>query len=298
MRLSLLALLGSAVLAQAQSQSIKLSIPSSPPSTPGTPFPAFLSYSIEFFYFPDFAGNTSHPNLFSYNLLSNIGDLQGTKPYIRVGGNTQDYALYDANLGKAMNGTINTAKSPDYPTENVRIGPSYFEGYGTWQGVRYSHGFNLALGATTDQGWETLQQTVPLACKALEGGKLLAWEYGNEADLYSTSAQGAVRPSNWNESAYVAQWLNGTRAIKSLLQKNCPDLVGNGSSYGYLAPSFAGTGNHLRAPTAWADGLDADGDVEFFSTHKYDVPALCPFITRFSRSDMRAATSPAQHLPA
>lgn len=73
-----------------------------------------MSFSIEFASFPDFAGtsqgatyvaslrtikaelltnqsagNLSNPNTFSYNLLSNLGTLQGSYPIIRVGGNTQ-----------------------------------------------------------------------------------------------------------------------------------------------------------------------------------------------------------------
>lgn len=198
-------------------------------------------------------------------MLTNIGNIIGTKPYIRVGGNTQDYALYNASLTYAVNGTINPARSADYPT-TVYIGPSYFESYNTLDGVRFSHGFNLALGANSTAGWETLLDTVPLACAALGNGKLYWWEYGNEPDLYSTSAQGPVRPSTWNESTYVSQWLNGTREILALIKKNCPDLAGD--SYGYIAPSFAGTGNHLRAPTAWADGLDVDDDIKLFSSHK------------------------------
>ena len=34
-------------------------------------------------------GNRSHPNIFSNQLLDNLAELQGEKPYIRVGGNTQ-----------------------------------------------------------------------------------------------------------------------------------------------------------------------------------------------------------------
>src|SRR3954447_8712576 len=75
-------------------------------------------------------GNLSHPNTFSNNLLNNLGAFQGTKPYIRVGGNTQDYALYNASLKYALNGTVNPARSPDYPT-TIYIGPSYFESYQT-----------------------------------------------------------------------------------------------------------------------------------------------------------------------
>lgn len=36
-----------------------------------------------------FPGNLSQPNDFSNRLLDNLADLQGVKPYIRVGGNTQ-----------------------------------------------------------------------------------------------------------------------------------------------------------------------------------------------------------------
>jgi hypothetical protein len=56
-------------------------------------------------------GNNSSPNTFSNNLLNNLGQLTGTKPHIRVGGNTQDYALYNASLKTAINGTFNLARS-------------------------------------------------------------------------------------------------------------------------------------------------------------------------------------------
>jgi hypothetical protein len=169
-------------------------------------------------------------------------------------------------LKTAINGTFNLQRSADYPT-TIFIGPSYFESYSTWPNTRFSHGFNLGLGGNNSVGWETLLDTVPLACKALSNGKLLMWEYGNEPDLYSTSAQGPVRPPSWNESQYVSQWLNGTRAIKAQLTKYCPDMVSN-ESYGYLAPSFAGTNNHLKPLLTWQDGLDQDQDIKLISSHK------------------------------
>lgn len=74
----------------------------------------FVSFSIEFSSFPDFAGmlrallfndtlssnvfligNKSKPNRFSNQLLDNLADLQGVKPYIRVGGTTQSVKLND-----------------------------------------------------------------------------------------------------------------------------------------------------------------------------------------------------------
>ncbi len=211
-------------------------------------------------------GNSSWPNTFSNNLLNNLGNLTGTKPYIRVGGNTQDYALYNSSLETAINGTYNFTRSKDYPT-TIFIGPSYFDSYSTWPDTKFIHGFNLGLGGKNSVGFETLLETVPLACKALSNGRLLWWEYGNEPDLYSTSAQGPVRPLSWNESEYVSQWLNGTNAVKSQLTKYCPDMVTN-DTYGYLAPSFAGTKNHLNPLVTWRVGLDTDQDIKLISSHK------------------------------
>ena len=98
--LSLLSLLGCTTFCAAQELSVRaprnetaITVAGSTPSGAGVPLEAFVSFSIEFSSFPDFAGNTSFPNTFSNNLLDNIGALTGTKPYIRVGGNTQDYGM-------------------------------------------------------------------------------------------------------------------------------------------------------------------------------------------------------------
>ncbi|KAI1081896.1 glycoside hydrolase family 79 protein [Whalleya microplaca] len=236
------------------------------------PLDGFVSFSIEFSSFPDFAGNNSNPNEFSDNLLNNLGNLTGTKPYIRVGGNTQDFAIYNPDLQIALNGTYNASRSTDYPT-TIEIGPSYFESYSTWPNVKFSHGFNMG-GNHDDRQWETLLQTAAVACKALGKDKLYLWEYGNEPDLFSS----AVRASDYNESDYVAEWLNGTRAIRDVIEANCPDLLGN-DTYGYLAPSFAGTTNHLKAPLTWAGGLDEDGNIRLFSSHNYISGAETPGVT-------------------
>lgn len=167
-------------------------------------------------------------------------------------------------MKSATNGTIVPSKSTDYPTI-LSIGPSYFESYSTWPGTKFSHGFNL--GKNGSEGIDSLLATVPLACKALQGGKLAYWELGNEPDLYKTSAQGPVRPSNWTEKDYVDEWLTKTRLIKSALEKSCPDMV-NDSKYQYIAPSFAGVSNSLNPVTTWREGLNTDHDIALNSEHK------------------------------
>ncbi|KAI0160627.1 glycoside hydrolase family 79 protein [Xylariaceae sp. FL1272] len=232
----------------------------------GQPLDGFVSFSIEFASFPDFAGNKSHPNKFSNNLLDNLGNLAGTKPYIRVGGNTQDFPIYNPDLEVGLKGTVNETKSPDYPT-TIEIGPKFFESYTTFPRTKFSYGFNLGgNNYSADVIRNTLEETTKLACKTL-GNNLYLWEYGNEPDLFSTQ-KFPVRASNYNESDWVAEWLNGTRFIKSVLQEHCPSLLKHGK-YGYLAPSFAGVGNRLKAPRAWADGIDDDGDIKYYSTHNY-----------------------------
>ncbi|KAK2060332.1 beta-glucuronidase [Colletotrichum caudatum] len=247
------------------------------PEAASAVFDAFVSYSIEFAFFPDYAGNASAPNTFSENLLANLGALQGARPYIRVGGNTQDYALYNESLPYAVNGTYDFARSRDYPT-TVYIGPSFFESYGTFADTKFTHGFNLGLGANRSEGWETLKATVPLACRAIGRDRLDVWEYGNEPDLYSTSAQGPVRPPSWDEAVYVAQWLNGTREIARVLAEACPGS-GPASPPAFKAPSNSGTSNRLRAPAQWAAGLNADRNVALFSTHNYISGAESPGVT-------------------
>jgi hypothetical protein len=253
-----------------------IAIPLSPPRQPstitvsatagssaGVPLEAFVSFSIEF-SFPDFAGNISSPNTFSNNLLNNIGNLTGTKPYIRVGGNTQDYAIFNSSLNVASIGIINPSISSDYPT-TLTIGPAYFESYQTCPGTKFTHGFNLGRNSTAAR--QALIDSVPYACKALEGGKLLHWELGNESDLYKTSSQGTVRPHHWTEQDYLDEWLHWTRSIKAAMERPCPDLASN-QSYNYYAPSFAGTDNSLDPIVTWKDGLDTDKDIAVITSHK------------------------------
>ncbi|PWI75668.1 Glycoside hydrolase, catalytic core [Purpureocillium lilacinum] len=243
----------------------------------GTPDVSFVSFSIEFSSFPDFAGNKSHPNEFSYNLLNNLGKLSGTKPYVRVGGNTQDYALYNASLQVGLSGIVDPSRSPDYPT-TIQIGPAFFESYRTWPGVRFSHGFNLGLGGNSSEGWRTLLDTAPLACAAIGRDNFYTWEYGNEPNNYATSAQGPVRPKSWDATAFTKQWLNGSEAIRAQMRRHCPELA-HGDYLSFMAPSYDDRVSNLNATVAWKEGLDKHGSVRWYSVHNYIDGATSPGVT-------------------
>ncbi|KID90443.1 glycoside hydrolase family 79 protein [Metarhizium guizhouense ARSEF 977] len=199
---------------------------------------------------------------------------KGSKPYVRVGGNTQDYALYNASLKEAINGTYDPNKPKDYPT-TIYIGDSFFESYNTWPGVKFSHGFNLAKGAVSAEGWETLERTAALACKALSNDNLDAWEYGNEPNNYPTSAQGPTRLKEWGARDFADEWLNGTRGINKQIKKHCPELA----DFGFMAPSYDDRVSNLNATQAWGYGLDKYDSVKWYSVHNYIDGATSPGVT-------------------
>ena len=199
-------------------------------------------------------GNLASPNTFSDNLLDNIGNISGTKPYIRVGGNTQDLAIYDPALPVATQSTYTDGHPGD-----ISIGPSFFEGYSSFPGSKFIHGFNLKNATNSVTGWESLIDEAAVACKALDG-KLVWWEYGNEPDVYP-------RPSStWNTSTYVDDWHNGTAAIQQQLSNSCPDMS-SGSQYGFVGPSLLGTGG-LPPVQLFRSGLNDNGEVKQYTMHQ------------------------------
>ena len=238
-----------------------------PPETQNNDIgPASVSFSIELSSVPDFACNKTQPNYFSYNLLRNIGALAGVNPYIRVGGLTQDYALYNASLKVGLVGDVDPAKSTDYPTTTT-IGPAFFESYQTWPGLHYSHGFNLALGANSSASRRTLVETASMAFKTIGKSRHYTWEYGNEPNSYAISAEGVVRPPTWNEAEYTKQWLDGISEIQRQMRIHCPEF-GHGDYLGFMAPSYDDRVSNLNASIVWNDGLDKSRSVRWYSVHK------------------------------
>ncbi|KAF2645814.1 hypothetical protein P280DRAFT_417944 [Massarina eburnea CBS 473.64] len=238
---------------------------------------SFVSYSIEFAFFPDFAGNKTHPNTFSNNLLNSLKTYQGNKPDIRVGGNTQDYALFSPTLSTAILGTY-TNVSSDYP-RILTIGPSYFDSYTTFPDTSFIHGFNLANNDSDSNATLSITSSIPYACAALSQGNLLYWEMGNEPDLFKTSAQGIMRLANWTEADYVSDWESRVGTVKSALEKGCGANWTSAEDFKWIAPSFAGTTNSINAVKAWEAGLGDGGGVAKFSSHNYIGGSTQPGIT-------------------
>ena len=236
---------------------------------------AFVSFAIEFFFFPDYAGmtllrwdihlltlvgNLSSPNTFSDNLLNNIGNLSGTKPFIRVGGNSADYAIYEPSIPTATRATWRKTENNGISPQDIQVGQSFFEGYSSWPGVKYIHGLNLKNASNSVVGWHSLLSEVSVACKALSGGKLLWWEYGNEPDYYPRP------PSQWNDDSFVSIWGNGTTAIRQQLSHTCPDMASD-DAYGYVGPSLAET-KALPPLGLLQSGLNTNDSIKQYTMHQ------------------------------
>lgn len=144
------------------------------------------------------------------------------------------------------------------------MGPSFFESYNTWPDTKFIHGFNLGR-ANTPEGWETLIETIPLACAALQNDNLLWWEYGNEPDVYAGGQPVLLRKGAWNYSLFLDQWKNGTAAIKAGLATACPSL-NNDADYGYVGPSYAY--RSFNPPATFADGLNENGTIKLIAMHQ------------------------------
>lgn len=70
-----------------RASSISICPPATKPDNASASVPAtFAGYAFEEASFPYYAGNASHPNLFSRNLLNTISNKTGATPVIRVGG--------------------------------------------------------------------------------------------------------------------------------------------------------------------------------------------------------------------
>ncbi|KAJ6131215.1 hypothetical protein N7523_001675 [Penicillium sp. IBT 18751x] len=193
------------------------------PSDNSSPVPRdFQSFSIEFAFFPDYAGNHSHPNQFSKTLLGNFQKITGVLPQVRVGGTTQDKANYFHDQEEGIQ-LIFEKPTDDQPVQ-IDYGPAFFESYHTLGNVHFVHGLNMNQNASMEQ----LAEAAVEACQSI-GPQLELFELGNEWNYASKN----YRSGNYSELDYVEEWNQKSTFIKAAVQKACP-----GRFPGFMAPSF------------------------------------------------------------
>ncbi|PAV16737.1 glycoside hydrolase family 79 [Pyrrhoderma noxium] len=234
--------LSACLLRSCQAQSTTFSVPVSAPTSAVAVDSSLLSVSIEFFAFPGYTQLQS-----STKCLSNIQNLRGAPPAIRIGGTTQDRATYDASLTTAVNYSVS---SPLDAPLSLTYGPSFFTLAGELAG-------DVTIGLNRElNNIENTRSAAEAAVQRVKG--LLAIELGNEPDLYSTSSP--IASGSWSPSIDGASQKNWFTSLSS--------SVGN---------IFQGA-VYLQYPSWSTAGLipilgDAISFVKTFSGHSYPQSA-------------------------
>lgn len=171
---------------------------------------------------PSFAGFGIEPsNLFSYtggseenqltkNLMENLANYTGTPPHLRIGGNTQDYFIWDENQGEyECANNPNPVGQGAFATDMLIIGPRYFEVLNRFpSNTPITFGLNLAY--SEDDYIEQITTMATQAVERLDHVNLVSLEIGNEPDLY---LQNGFRTGPWGGQVYTQQWLDRASAV-------------------------------------------------------------------------------------
>ena len=182
--------------------------------------PSFAGLGIESSNLFSYTGGSS-ANQLTQNLLANLANYSGTPPHLRIGGNTQDYLVYDSSQNDYA-----WTKNPDptgpgaYAANSMVIGPRFFEVIDRFpSNTPITFGLNLAY----DQP-DYIDQITKMATEAVSGltnVNLVSFEIGNEPDLY---LQNGFRTGSWGGQVYTQEWLDRANAIyqQVLKPKNRP----------------------------------------------------------------------------
>ncbi|KAK2615776.1 hypothetical protein N8I77_002504 [Diaporthe amygdali] len=249
---------------QENTRNVQLNVPDSAPKNHQIVDASFQSYSIEFSYMLDFAGNASHPNLYSHQMLKNLGDLAGSYPIIRAGGTTQNRATYIANQTEALIARYSTPGA-DQPA-SLTVGPSWFESFQQFpNGTQYIYGLNFF------DGTEGKAQTVLQAGAAYHGiGKnLYGFEIGNEVNGWPGSSR---RPANYTTQSYVDQWTEYADAIgKDALGEDDAKLQPLFQGCAFTAPRNIQFGNNSiwSVESVLRLGMARSGRLKTVADHDY-----------------------------
>ncbi|KAH8897390.1 hypothetical protein GQ53DRAFT_818660 [Thozetella sp. PMI_491] len=270
-RLSALVLLATHAAAKLCSKpNVTNTIVLSPPATPAlgrqVVDAAYQSFSIEFSYMADFAGNNTDPNLFSRQVIQNLYDISGAYPIIRAGGSTQSSAVYYTDQAEAIIDPFSSPSS-DQPSKSF-LGPAWMQSFQQFpKGTKYIYGLNFfnPKNETLFNVGDGLSQCVLEAHAAYTAlrDSLYAFEIGNEVDGW---AGGSRRPSNWSIQSYVTQWNEYATAISQNLTG--VDAMQLFQGCAFQAPRHISNRTDWNIQNAQLDGMGPD-KAKTVADHEY-----------------------------
>ncbi|KAI1403513.1 glycoside hydrolase superfamily [Hypoxylon fuscum] len=189
---------------------IRLQLSESPPANTSSAIdPSFAGFGIEPSNLFSFTGQ-SVPNKFTLNVLDNLATYAGKPPHIRIGGNTQDYMVYNENIGEWSCIENRDPTGPGSSKSNsLFIGPRFFDAANRLpMGTPVTWGLNMAY--VQDDYIEQVTMMAKQVLSACSNLTITSFEIGNEPDLY---AQNGFRTGQWGGKIYTQQWLDRATAI-------------------------------------------------------------------------------------
>ncbi|KAJ7597554.1 glycoside hydrolase family 79 protein [Mycena floridula] len=211
---------------------LTVSVPLSPPTTAPTLSPALISFSIEQDRWTDWSGTTSR-NQFFFNTLDNLKQLTGQAPHIRIGANSEDHTDFNSDLEFSQTIFPAPTSTVPYPEAlNITVGDAYYHTARFLpRGTHVTWGVNFGQSNLTAAFLEAQAIVRAFNSPVLQGaGVVLDYiEIGNEPDLYKNNG---LRPSTYNVTQYVPEWISFAANISELIQ---------GGSTKFLTGSFAGS---------------------------------------------------------
>ncbi|KAJ8109392.1 hypothetical protein ONZ43_g6148 [Nemania bipapillata] len=174
--------------------------------------PAPVGISFEFFAFPSYLTNVTATT----TCLSNWRDLTGVWPPIRIGGTTQDRALYDAQTSAYV---VYTVANPADAPASLTFGSSFMT-------LAAKYGGSVVVGL--NRGKNNIQNTISAAKAAVSAmGNLLAIELGNEPEYYPSNGQ-PIAAGSWTPAIDAASQNNWALSVGSALNRR--DIIQAGNS--------------------------------------------------------------------
>ncbi|KAG6864970.1 hypothetical protein C0991_005877 [Blastosporella zonata] len=205
-----------------QAAGLDVSIPLVAPPSAAQVAPDLFSFSIEQDRWTDWAGSTSR-NQFLFNVLSNLAQLTGAPPRIRIGADSEDHTKFNAALKTTQLVFPAETTTVPYPeATNITVGDAFYQAtqflppsekdntpscililiphtdtHVTW-GLNFGQ-FNLS---TAFLEAKSILKAFSSSAVRNAGIMLDAIEIGNEADLYHNNG---ARPSTYSVTQYVKE---------------------------------------------------------------------------------------------
>ncbi|KAL5525513.1 hypothetical protein ACEPAG_6849 [Sanghuangporus baumii] len=215
------------------------------------------SFSFELSFLPSFAGNSSHPNRLTQELMNRLVERTGVGPDIRPGGITVDSSIFDPEAPALV-----LDQSPSGGIYRTTYGPAFFESlYNFPNTSRFVWDVNLGNDSV-----DIAQDQIEAGIDYLGWDRIYALLLGNEPDHYA----GGSRPRDWSSADYTAQFLNWTAELTERL--NLPPQIFQAGAVAEDPTSAA----PITTVSIIGDGIDSTGVIKLFDQHTYQYSTCDP----------------------